>query len=242
MQDITGKTAIITGASSGIGRASALALAEEGVNLVLTARSEDKLAGIAKQCRDLGVQAVYHAGDAREEATAAETVGLAVNTFGGIDILLSNAGIGIAGPFLDSTMETYDVQMDTNVRSSYAFCLHAVPELIKQEESQLIIVSSVTGINGHALEVAYSATKFANRGMAQALNLEFREQGLKVCTLCPSATNTEFQVGAGRTREENDARLMLLPQDVADAVVFVCRQSQGTSRVMEMTLAAMYGN
>ena len=162
--------------------------------------------------------------------------------FGGIDILLSNAGIGIAGPFLDSTMETYDVQMDTNVRSSYAFCLHAVPEMIKKEESQLIIVSSVTGINGHVMEVAYSATKFANRGMAQALNREFREQGLKVCTLCPSATNTEFQVGAGRTREGNDARLMLLPQDLADAVVFICKQSKGTSRVMEMTLASMSGD
>jgi len=96
-----------------------------------------------------------------------------VDTFGGIDILLSNAGIGIAGPFLDSTMETYDVQMDTNVRSSYAFCLHAVPEMIKKEESQLIIMSSVTGINGHVMEVAYSATKFANRGMAQALNRGF---------------------------------------------------------------------
>ena len=242
MQDITGKTAIITGASSGIGRASALALAGEGTNLVLTARSEDKLADIARQCRELGVQAVHHAGDAREESTAVETVGLAVDTFGGIDILLSNAGIGIAGPFLDSTMETYDVQMDTNVRSSYAFCLHAVPEMIKKEESQLIIVSSVTGINGHVMEVAYSATKFANRGMAQALNREFREQGRKVLNLCPSATNTEFQVGAGRTREGNDARLMLLPQDLADAVVFICKQSKGTSRVMEMTLASMSGD
>lgn len=242
MQDISGKTAIITGASSGIGRASALALAEEGVGLVLTARSGDKLADIARHCRELGVQAVHYAGDAREESTAIATVKLAMDTFGRIDILLSNAGIGIAGPFLNSTMETYDVQMNTNVRSSYAFCLHAVPEMIKQEESQLIIVSSVTGINGHAMEVAYSATKFANRGMAQALNLEFREQGLKVCTLCPSATNTEFQVGAGRTHEGNDARLMLLPQDVADAVVFICKQSRGTSRVMEMTLAAMSGN
>ena len=166
------------------------------------------MADIARQCRELGVQAVHYAGDAREESTAIATVKLAMDAFGRIDILLSNAGIGIAGPFLDSTMETYDVQMNTNVRSSYAFCLHAVPEMIKQEESQLIIVSSVTGINGHAMEVAYSATKFANRGMAQALNLEFREQGLKVCTLCPSATNTEFQVGAGRTHEGNDASVL----------------------------------
>lgn len=242
MQTLNGKTAIITGASSGIGMASAIALAREGVNLVLTARTESKLEEVCRACEKEGVRAVYHAGDARSEETAAATVKLAVETFGGLDILLSNAGIGISGPFLDSTMEDYDLQMDTNVRSCYAFCLHAVPELIKNEESQLIIVSSVTGLNGHAQEVAYSATKFANRGIAQALNREFREQGLKVCTLCPSATNTAFEVGAGRTVEGNNSRLMLLPEDLADAVVFICRQSKGTSRVMEMSLASMSGN
>ena len=166
----------------------------------------------------------------------------AVREFGRVDILLANAGICISGPFLESTMEQYDEQMDTNMRSMYAICLHALPEMLKLDESQLIVVSSVTGHVGHANEVAYSATKFANRGFAQALNNEYRSQGLKVCCLCPSAANTMFDIGRARTVESNNASLMLLPEDIAEAVVFVCRQPARTSRVMEMSLASMAGN
>ncbi len=242
MQDIEGKTAIITGASSGFGRATVYALAREGVNLVLSARSEDKLAAICADCESLGVRAVYVAGDCRDEQNAIDVVAAAVGEFGHIDILLANAGICISGPFLESTMEQYDEQMDTNMRSRYAICLHALPEMLKLDESQLIVVSSVTGLSGHRNEVAYSATKFANRGFAQALNNEYRDQGLKVCTLCPSAANTMFDIGRARTVEGNNASLMLLPEDIADAVVFVCKQSRRTSRVMEMSLASMAGN
>ena len=242
LQDLTGKTAIITGASSGFGKASAYALAREGVNLMLTARSEDKLVAIAAECEELGVRATYVAGDCRDERCAIDVVAAAVREFGRIDILLANAGICISGLFLESTMEQYDEQMDTNMRSMYAICLHALPEMLKLDESQLIVVSSVTGHVGHANEVAYSATKFANRGFAQALNNEYRSQGLKVCTLCPSAANTMFDIGQARTVEGNNASLMLLPEDVAEAVVFVCKQPARTSRVMEMSLASMAGN
>lgn len=242
MQDIKGKVAVITGASSGFGKASAYALAREGVNLVLTARSEDKLAAICADCEGLGVRAVYVAGDCRDERNATDVVAKAVAEFGRIDILLANAGICISGPFLESTMEMYDEQMDTNMRSMYAICLHALPEMLKAEESQLIVVSSVTGINGHANEAAYSATKFANRGFAQALNREYRDQGLKVATLCPSAANTMFDIGRARTVEGNNNSLMLLLEDIADAVVFICKQSKATCRVMEMSLASMAGN
>ena len=242
LQDLTGKTAIITGASSGFGRASAYALAREGVNLVLTARSADKLAAIAAECEEMGVRAISVPGDCRDEQNAIDVVEAAVQEFGRIDILLANAGICISGPFLESTMEQYDQQMDTNMRSMYAICLHALPEMLKLDESQLIVVSSVTGQIGHANEVAYSATKFANRGFAQALNNEYREQGLKVCCLCPSAANTMFDIGRARTVEKNNASLMLLPEDIAEAVVFVSRQPARTSRVMEMSLASMAGN
>lgn len=242
LQDLAGKTAIVTGASSGIGRASAYALAKEGVNLVLTARSEDKLAAIAADCAKEGVRAVYVVGDCRDEQNSIDVVAKAVEEFGHIDILLANAGICLSGPFVESTMEEYDQQMDTNMRSMYAICLHALPEMLKLDESQLVVVSSVTGKNGHKNEVAYSATKFANRGFAQALNNEYRDQGLKVCCLCPSATNTNFDIGRGRSVEGNANWNMLLPEDIADAVVFVCKQPKSTSRVMEITLASMAGN
>ena len=243
MENIKGQTCIITGASSGVGRASAYALAKQGVNLVLTARREERLQKICEDCEKLGVKAVYYAGDAVKEETAINTVKLAMDTFGRIDMLLSNAGIGISEPFLESSMESYDKCMDTNVRSSYAFLLHTVPVMVKNGGGQVIIVSSVTGLRGHAEETAYTATKFANRGIAQSLNRELREKGLRVTCLEPSAIYTEFEMGNGRTEEEMEKKkeTTLSAEDMAEAVVYCFTRRKGI-RVMEMYLAGMQGD
>lgn len=243
MENIRGKTCIITGASSGIGRASAYALAEQGVNLVLTARREERLKEICLDCEKKGVKAVYYAGDAVEENTAVEVVKLALRNFGHIDMFLSNAGIGIYKPFLETTMQDYDKLMDTNVRSSYAFLLHVIPEMIKNNGGQIIIVSSVTGMIGAARETAYTATKFANRGIAQSLNREFRTSGIRVTCLEPSCVNTEFEIGNGRTEEEMEKKkeTTLSAEDVAEAVVYAFTRRKGI-RIMEMYLAGMQGD
>lgn len=241
LQSIAGKTAIITGASSGIGKAIALALAREGVNLILTARSEDKLKNICKECLRYGVQAKYYAGDIVQEKTSIETVKLAIQEFGKIDILIANAGIGIVQNFLDSSMSDYDKIMNTNMRGDYAICLHALPEMVKQHEGQVIITASVTGIDAHGDETAYTASKFANRGFAHSLNEAFRPKGIKVCCMDPSATNTQFEINQGRTATENNSSIMLTSEDVADAMVFVCKQSKN-ARIMEMRIASMAGN
>lgn len=243
METIKGQTCIITGASSGIGRASAFALAEQGVNLVLTARREERLKEICHKCETKGVKAVYHAGDAVEESTAEAVVKLALNTFGRIDMLLSNAGIGIYKPFLETTMEDYDRLMNTNVRSSYAFLLHTVPVMVRNGGGQIIIVSSVTGMIGAAEETAYTATKFANRGMAQSLNKEFRSYGLRVTCLEPSCIYTEFEMGNGRTEEQMERKkeTTLSAEDLAEAVVYTFTRRPGI-RVMEMYLAGMQGD
>lgn len=243
MESIKGQTCIITGASSGIGRASALALADEGVNLVLTARREERLREVCAECEKKGVRAVYYAGDASEEKNAVATVGLALDTFGRIDMLLSNAGIGIYKPFLETTMEDYDKLMDTNVRSSYAFLLHTVPVMVKNGGGQIIIVSSVTGMKGAAQETAYTATKFANRGIAQSLNKEFRTSGLRVTCLEPSAIFTEFEIGNGRTQEQMERKkeTTLSAEDLAEAVVYTFTRRKGI-RIMEMYLAGMQGD
>lgn len=243
MENIKGQTCIITGASSGIGRASAYALADQGVNLVLTARREERLKEICRKCEEKGVKAVYYAGDATKEETAINTVQLALDTFGSIDMLLSNAGIGIYKPFLETTMADYDKLMDTNVRSSYAFLLHTVPEMIKNGGGQIIIVSSVTGMRGAAKETAYTATKFANRGIAQSLNREFRTSNLRVTCLEPSAIFTEFEMGNGRTEEEMEKKkeTTLSAEDMAEAVVYTFTRRKGI-RIMEMYLAGMQGD
>ena len=237
MGKLSGKTAIITGASAGFGRGTAYAFAREGCNLVLTARRENRLQEAAENCRLLGAKAVYYAGDAREEKTAIETVRLAMDTFGQVDILINNAGIGRVLSLTDTSMEEYDLIMDSNVRSAFAFTKHTVPHMLSQGDGQIILVSSVTGIRGHADETAYTCSKFALRGFGQALDRELLSKGIKTCVFCPHAGVTEFEIGYGRDEEEFAKTGFLTPEDVGQALLGVCTQTSNC-HVAELRLAA----
>ena len=124
---LVGKTALVTGASSGIGWAVAIALAKQGSNLVVTARREERLRQLCKEVESLGVKGVHHAGDAAEDATAQRAVALALSTFGHLDIVINNAGIGNYKNLVDTSVEEYDALMDANMKSSFLFSRHAVP-------------------------------------------------------------------------------------------------------------------
>ncbi|MBR2188330.1 MAG: SDR family oxidoreductase [Eubacterium sp.] len=238
MKRLKGKTAIITGASAGFGFATAVMFAKEGCNLVLTARREERLEELAEICRQGGGDAVYYAGDAKEELTAKKCAELAIQTFGQIDILINNAGIGRYTPLLESTMEDYDLVMNTNVRSAFAFTRYTVPEMLKRHTGQIIMVSSAAGVYGYPNETIYTSSKFALRGFAQALDKEFREQGIKSCVFCPGAGITEFAIGHGRTEEQMASSGMLTAEDIANALLFICTQSE-RSRIMEIRMRAM---
>lgn len=216
-------------------------MAHEGVDLVLTARSEDKLKATCEKCSQSGVKARYYAGDIVQESTSIATVRLAMTEFGRIDILIANAGIGIHHDFLNSSMNDYDRIMNMNMRGDYAICLHTLSQMVKQHAGQIIITSAVTGIDASANETAYTASKFANRGFAHSLNEAYRSKGIKVCCMDPSATNTRFEINHGRTSAGNAASIMLTSEDVADAMVFVCKQSKN-ARIMELRLASMAGD
>ena len=220
MGKLTGKTAIITGASGGIGRATALAFAREGCNLVIMARSEDKLRKVTAECEAQGVKAVYLVGDAAKEQVAIDTVKLAVETFGKVDILVNNVGIGILKSLVDSTAEDYDWIMDTNVRSTFNFSKYAAIDMLRRNEGRIIMVSSVTGHVGHADETIYTMTKFAQRGLAQAIDRELGHRGIKACAVCPSATKTDFEVGHGRTAEGVAAANWETAEDVAEGILY----------------------
>lgn len=237
MGKLSGKIAVITGASSGFGRGMALAFAREGCNLVLTARREDRLKEVQAKCNELGTQAVYYVGDAREEETAKKTIALAAEKFGGLDILINNAGIGRLQAIEDTTMEDYDLIMDTNVRSAFAFSKYAVPEMKRQHSGQIIMVSSVTGIHGREEESAYTCSKFAVRGLAQSLNAELLKDGIRVGVFCPHAGVTEFEIGHGRDAEEWAKKNFLTVEDVGEAVLSMCLQT-GNCYVAEMCLAS----
>jgi len=235
---LTGKVALITGASAGIGQACARLLAQEGARLVLTARRHERLDQLIHEAEKLGAKAISVIGDAREESTAIKTVKAATESFGQIDILINNTGVGNYKNLTDTSAEEYDDMMDTNVRSTFLFTRHTVPVMLKQKEGTVLMISSMAGIYGFAGEAVYCATKFAQIGFAQALDKELRTQGIKVGVICPGGVKTEFALGRGRTEAGVSQSNMLDPEDVAGAVLLACTQSS-RSRIIEIQMRTM---
>jgi len=230
------KVALVTGASSGIGRATARALASEGARLVLTARRRDRLEALRTELGAGSVAIVP--GDVREEATAEAAVRAAVERFGRLDILVNNAGAGTYKKLADTSAAEYDELMDTNVRSTFLFTRHAVPVMVKQRSGTILMISSMAGVYGFGGEAVYCMTKFAQVGFAQALDKELRESGIKVGAICPGGVKTEFALGRGRSEAAVAASDMLEPEDVAAVVLLACTQSPG-SRLIEVQMRTM---
>ena len=235
---LSGKTALITGASAGIGWESARALAGEGANLVITARRQGRLAELEAAVQAAGGKAVSLLGDAKEEETARRAVDFAVQTFGSLDILINNVGIGNYKNLVETSAEDYDEMMDTNMRSTFLFTRHAVPVMIQQGSGTILMISSMAGIYGFGGEAVYCATKFAQVGFAQALDKELRPHGIKVGAICPGGVKTEFALGKGRTEESVAASGMLDPEDVAGVILMACTQSP-RSRIIEVQMRTM---
>ena len=235
---LSNKTVLITGASSGIGRAAARAFAEKGANLVVTARREQRLRELCDEIAGNTGSAVYVPGDAGDESTAQACLALALERFGRLDILINNAGLGNYKNLVDTSAEDFDELINANVRSGFVFCRHAVPVMLQQKSGDIVFVSSVAGLQGAAGESVYAATKFAQIGFAQALDAELRKHGIKVGTICPGGVKSEFAVGRGRTEEGIQQSRMMEPREVADAIVFACMQPPNV-RILQMTVRHM---
>lgn len=235
---LTGKTVLITGASAGIGWATALAFAARGANIVVTARREERLRELCDKIRASRIKAVYRAGDAAKEATAKACVALAVREFGKLDILINNAGAGNYKDLVDTSAEEYDELMDSNMKSSFLFTRHAAPQMIAQKSGEILFISSVAGLQGYAGEAVYCASKFAQIGFAQALDGELRKHGIKVGTICPGGVKTEFALGKGRTEESVKTSYMMEPAEVAESIVFACLQPPN-ARILQLTVRHM---
>ncbi len=235
---LTGKAALITGASSGIGAACVRALAAEGASILLTARRRERLETLAAEIGRMGVKGEILVGDAREEETARRAVDAAMKTFGRLDILVNNAGVGNYKNLIDTNADEYDEMMDSNMRTTFLFTRRAVPVMIAQKSGTILMISSMAGIYGFAGEAVYCATKFAQVGFAQGLDKELRAQGIKVGVICPGGVKTEFAIGKGRTEEGVAKSGMLEPEDVANAVVLACTQS-AHARIIEVQMRTM---
>jgi NADP-dependent 3-hydroxy acid dehydrogenase YdfG len=221
-RDLSGTTIAITGASSGIGRAAARALVAAGANVALAARRKDRLDELVAELGADHVQAVP--GDVRDPADNRRLVQAAVQRFGRLDSLVANAGIGAYGGILDQTDDQLTEMIETNFSGTVWSVRSAVPAMLEAGGGDIVIVSSVAGLRGGANEAVYAATKFAQVGLAGAIDRELRERGIRVTTIAPAAVHTEFAIGNGRTEGAPWLDEVMRPEDVAGAIVTVLAQ------------------
>ena len=216
-QSINGKTAYITGASRGIGKAVALELAKEGVHLGLIARSESKLEEVALEARSMGVNASVAVTDISDMEQVYKAISKLENELGPTDILINNAGIGKYGLFLEMEPEDWKRTFEVNVFGTYHVTHAVLPQLIKKNKGDIINISSSSGLKGTAKSTAYSGSKFAIQGMTEALMQEVRKNNIRVMTLNPSlvATNLTF----GEDLDEVDKEKYMQPEDLAEFMV-----------------------
>ncbi len=235
---LAGKIALVTGASRGIGRASAEALAREGAVIVAVARNQGDLTDVVRAIEQAGGKASSIVCDVRVGSEVHSCVAKAVAAHGRIDILVNNAGMGGYRPFLDFSEDDYDRIMATNTKSTWLFCKEVIPHMLKQGEGQIINVASVAGLQGYPSEAIYCASKFAQLGLTQALDREFWQRGIKVSAVCPGGVETHFALGDGRTAGSDHMKGFSTAEDVAEAVVMAALP-RARSRIVNIIMRPM---
>jgi NADP-dependent 3-hydroxy acid dehydrogenase YdfG len=223
MTHLEGRTALITGASRGIGAAIATRLHEAGVHLGLASRSGD----------DLGIgDAVAQPCDVRDAASLRAMATATAERFGGIDILVANAGVGAYGPFLDLPPDHLEEMIDVNVKGTLYAVRATLPYLLKSDSADVVTLASEAGRRGLPFEAVYCASKFAQVGFTRALDHELRENGVRCTNVCPGGVATDFAMGRGRTSEMPELEGMMTPEDVAEVVLFVLTRPRN-HRILE---------
>jgi len=218
MKDLKNKKAIITGGGRGLGKATAIAFAKEGIDVAITGRNENVLKETVLELEALGVNAIYSVfdvGNYDEVKTAIKSI---IDTFGTIDILVNNAGIAAFGTFNDMDVKQWSQIIQTNLMGMYYVTKEVLPYLIEKNEGDIINVSSTAGLNGNASTSAYSASKFAVIGMSESLMKEVRKNNIRVCTLTPSTIASDMSVELG-IADKDSQDSVLQPEDFAEVVV-----------------------
>jgi NADP-dependent 3-hydroxy acid dehydrogenase YdfG len=229
MNGLSGRVALVTGASGGIGAAVARSLAEQGVRLGLASRSGG----------DLGIDGSIAAPcDVREPAAVGAFVEQIVARFGRLDIVIANAGVGAYGPFLELDPGNLEEMLDTNVKGTIYTIRAALPHLLESDRADIVTVASEAGRRGLPFEAVYSASKFAQVGFTRALDHELRPQGVRCTNVCPGGVATDFAMGRGRTPDMPELAGMMSADDVAEAVLFVLTRPRN-HRILEMAFSPM---
>lgn len=216
-QSLKGKTAFITGAGKGIGKATALALAEEGVHIGMIARTESDLKMVANELEARGIKASYAVADISSMEQVDQAVAKLTEAIGPADILINNAGMGTFGPFLEIEPEQWKKMIDVNLLGMYYVTRAVLPQLIEKNGGDIINISSMSGVKGTEGSSAYSASKFGVLGMTESLSQEVRKHNIRVFALTPSLVITDFS-GKGTTPENSKEKFMQ-PEDLAEYMV-----------------------
>jgi 3-oxoacyl-[acyl-carrier protein] reductase len=216
--DLRGKNAIVTGAGKGIGRAIAIALAKEGVNLGLLARTASDLEEVAQLIRgSYDVQVSIATGDVSNRTEVETAINKITKELQTIDILVNNAGTGKFARLVDMTPEDWERIIQINLMGTYYVTRAVLPGMIQQNSGNIINISSSAGERAAATSTAYSASKFAVMGFTEALMQEVRRNNIRVTALTPSTVNTELAKNAGL--KIGDEEYMMQPEDVAELLL-----------------------
>jgi 3-oxoacyl-[acyl-carrier protein] reductase len=218
MQDLKNKKAIITGGSRGLGKATAIAFAKEGIDVAVTGRNEKALQTTVSELQKLGIKATYAVFDIGDYKAVQKHIKTLISDLGGVDILVNNAGIAAFGTLNEMSVDQWSQIIQTNVMGMYYVTKEVLPHLIEQNHGEIINVSSTAGLSGNASTSAYSASKFAVIGMSESLMKEVRKNNIRVCTLTPSTIATDMAVDLGIADKESEDSV-LQPEDFAELIV-----------------------
>lgn len=214
---LQGKTAIITGAGKGIGRATALALAKEGVSLGLIARTEEDLKEVAKKAKNHDVRVAITVADIADNAQVENAVEQLFKELGKFDILINNAGIARFGGFLELPVEDWEQIIRVNLFGMYYVTRAVLPKLIEQNSGDIINISSTAGEKGGPVMSAYSASKFGVMGLTESLAMEARKHNIRVTAFTPSTVVTDLAIDQGLVK--GDEENVLQPEDLAELII-----------------------
>ena len=217
MESLKGKKALITGAGKGIGRATALALAKEGVDVALMARTEEQLNEVADEAKSMGVKVAVVVADVADMNAVNEAVEKAKDSLGPFDILINNAGTAKFGKFLELSPADWERNIQVNLMGVYYVTRAVLPDMIERKTGDIINISSTAGLRGAAITSAYSASKFAVMGLTESLMQEVRKHNIRVSALTPSTVVTDLAHSANLIG--NEPERVMHPEDLAEFMI-----------------------
>lgn len=217
MESLQGKNALVTGAGKGLGKAIAIALATEGVNIALLGRTESDLIKVADELKQYKVKTAFAIADVSDIDAVNSAVAQLKQDIGTIDILINNAGVGAFGKFMELEPAKWKQIIEINLLGVYYVTRAVLPEMIERQLGDIINVSSTAGKSGAAVTSAYSASKFGLIGLSESLMQEVRKHNIRVSTMLPSTVATDMAINLNLT-DGNPERVMQ-PEDFAELLI-----------------------